>query len=87
VDQHTAANANDGNDLPDSSLSPRLRLDTVQRVRQELTRVYYQAKNGKRDVGDASKLGHMLALIARMIEGSTLEERLSEVERKLGIRL
>ncbi len=60
---------------------PRVQLDSLQRVRREMASLYAEAKHGRRDVGDSSKLVNMLALIARIIEGGELERRLVEVEK------
>jgi hypothetical protein len=70
----------------DKSLDPtprlsRVRLDSVERVRRELARIYVEAREGRRDVQDASRLANMLSLLARMIEGASFEERLAAVER------
>ena len=62
----------------------RARLDTLPRVRRELARIYAEARDGKRDVAAASKLGHMLAILGRLIEGAELEERIARVEAALG---
>jgi hypothetical protein len=61
---------------------PRLRLDSLARVRFELVRIYREARDGKRDVSDASKLAHMLALIGRILEGSDLEKRIAILEQQ-----
>lgn len=58
----------------------RLRLSTIDDVKSELARLYREAKAGKRDVQDASRLGNMLAIMARMIEGSDYEKRLAALE-------
>lgn len=57
------------------------RLESLSRVRREMAAIYAEAKAGRRDVGDASKLCNMLALIARLIEGGELEKRLVLVEK------
>ena len=60
----------------------RTRLDSMQRVRRELTRIYLDARDGERDVSDASKLGNLLALLGQsLIEGGDLERRLEALER------
>ena len=59
----------------------RPRLDNMQRVRRELTRIYLEARDGERDVSDASKLGNMLSLLGRLIEGGDLERRLEALEK------
>jgi uncharacterized Zn finger protein (UPF0148 family) len=58
----------------------RLRLDTLDRVRRELVKIYRQGREGERDVSDASKLAHILTMIARILEGSDLEKRIAALE-------
>jgi hypothetical protein len=58
----------------------RLRLDSLARVRFELTRIYRQARDGERDVSDASKLAHILVAIGRILEGGDLEKRIEALE-------
>ena len=59
----------------------RLRLDTLDRVRRELAKLYKAAAYDRtRDVGDASKLAHILTMIARILEASDLEKRLAALE-------
>lgn len=61
----------------------RPRLDSLGKVRRELAVIYFEGKHGKRDVLDASRLGNLLAVIARVLEGSELERRLEALERKV----
>jgi hypothetical protein len=61
---------------------PRLPLDTMLRVRRELARVYREARAGKLDVADASKLANILQIMGRMIESSDFEARLAALEAK-----
>jgi hypothetical protein len=60
---------------------PRTRLDTVNRVRQELARLYVEGKHGWRDPQDVTRLASVLSIIARLIEGSSLEQRLEAMEK------
>ncbi|MFM0095730.1 hypothetical protein PQQ87_08960 [Paraburkholderia nemoris] len=60
----------------------RAKLDSAQEVRFELAKLYRQARNGKIDVGDASKLAHMLQVLSRVIETSDIERRLEELEAR-----
>ena len=62
---------------------PRLRcpLRTIDDVRAELARLYRDAKAGRRDVSDASRLANMLFILGRMIEGAEFEARLEKLER------
>jgi hypothetical protein len=80
VKANDAADEN-GEGIPSAGRS-RLRLDTLDRVRRELVKVYRDARDGKRDVSDASKLGHLLVAIGRLIEGSDLERRLEALEQR-----
>jgi hypothetical protein len=52
-------------------------------IRREAARLYRDARTGKFDPGDASKLGSILALMARLVEGSTLEARITALEKHL----
>jgi hypothetical protein len=62
----------------------RARLDTMARVRRELARVYREARAGRLDVADASKLANILQIMGRMIETSEVEARLDALERRQG---
>ncbi len=62
----------------------RIKLDSMQRVRLEMTAVYREARDGKRPVGDAARLVFMLTQIGRMIEGADLERRIEQLERTAG---
>lgn len=61
---------------------PRLRLPlaTMEDVRRELARLYREGKSGRREVADVSKLANVLQILARVIEGSTLEARIEALE-------
>jgi hypothetical protein len=59
------------------------RLHTLTSVRQEMARLYREARRGKETVADAGRLAYILSLISRIIEGSDLERRLEALERKL----
>lgn len=67
----------------------RARLHDLTSVRQEAARLYRQARaNAGDDLSvDASyKLGALLQIIAKLIEGADLEARLAEVERRTADR-
>jgi hypothetical protein len=53
----------------------------VSAVRRELARLYKEARRGEISAADASRLGSLLALIGRLIEGSDLENRVRALER------
>ena len=56
------------------------RLDTARDVRKEAARLYRACRRGDVDPADGSKMASILALIARSIESSELEERLNRLE-------
>jgi hypothetical protein len=60
----------------------RLRLDSLDRVRRELVKIYRQGRDGERDVADASKLANILTMSARILEGSDLEKRIAMLEQQ-----
>ena len=74
----TRANAGAAPDPTPSRL--RLPLASVDDVRRELARLYREAKSGRRDVQDASRLAHILGTLGRMIEGADLERRIAALE-------
>lgn len=60
----------------------RARLDTVSDARREVAKLYRMAREGEIEISDASKLANILALLARMVEGSDLEARLEALEAR-----
>lgn len=56
------------------------RLDTARDVRKEAAKLYRACRRGDVDPADGSKMASILALIARSIESSELEERLNRLE-------
>lgn len=62
--------------------TPQLKLATIEDCRREMARVYRDARTGKTETGDASRLVYMLTSIAKMIEVGQLEERLNALEGK-----
>ena len=55
------------------------------RVRRELARLYGEARHGQLDALEASRLGNLLAIIGRLIEGSDLEQRIAELEAERAV--
>jgi hypothetical protein len=47
-----------------------------------VARVYLAARDGERDVADASRLANMLSIIARTLEGAELERRIGALENR-----
>jgi len=58
------------------------RLHDLKSVRQELGHLYRQAKLGDIDVQDASRLANILQILARIIQGTDIEERLAALESR-----
>ncbi len=56
------------------------RLHDLKSVKQELGHLYRQAKLGYIDVQDASRLANILQILARIIQGTDIEERLAALE-------
>lgn len=56
------------------------RLNTVTSVRQEMARVYREARRGDITAQDASKLVYALSLIAKTLERTDWEGRLQKLE-------
>lgn len=55
-------------------------LRTLEQVRLELSSVYRASRDGSIEISDASKLANILALVGRVIEGSTVESRIKALE-------
>lgn len=62
------------------------RLDTADRVRRELARVYKDARCRRIEAGDASKLASVLGLIVRIVETSDFERRIDALEARIADR-
>lgn len=50
-------------------------------VRQEMARVYREARRGEKNTQEAGRLVYILSQIARIIEGSDVEQRVSKLEQ------
>ena len=59
------------------------RLSTLTSVRQEMARVYREARHGKISAQEAARFAFILSAIGKIIEGADLEKRIAEVERRL----
>ncbi len=60
----------------------RYQLDTMDRCRRELAKLYGEARRRELDAAEASKLGNIVVQIARLIEGGELERRIEELEKR-----
>jgi len=59
------------------------KLDSLQRVRLEMTKLYREARRGTLETQEATRLCFILVNIAKLIETSDLEERFEKVEQDL----
>jgi hypothetical protein len=76
----------DSEEISNGGPLPRIKLDTLQRVRREMSVLYREGKLGRRNTQDVSRLANVLFMISRIIEGGELEKRLAELERALAAR-
>ena len=58
-------------------------LDSLGQVRAEAARLYRRGVRGELPAQDASRLSNVLALVAKLVEGSDFDQRLAEVEKRL----
>lgn len=65
---------------------PRLRLTTVREVRRELAKLYTEARTGKIETSDATRLAYLLTSLANMIRDSEMEERIEALEAEIKAR-
>ena len=49
-------------------------LNTLGRVREELGKIYRDARVGDLDIGEASKLAHILQILSRLLEADEQDE-------------
>ena len=59
----------------------RIKLTSANDVRKELGRLYREARAGRVETQDASRLANMLSIMGRLIEGSDLESRVEAMEK------
>lgn len=70
--------------LPPPRQKGSIALTKMHHIRTELANIYREARSGKIDLGDATKLTYILREIGRVIEGSDLEERIAALEEAQG---
>lgn len=69
-------------DPPPSPRRRRIRLDSIDRIRHELGKIYREARDGDRDSQEFSRLANGLSILGRLVEGSELERRVEALEAK-----
>ena len=57
-------------------------LNSIPRIRDELARVYRDARTGRIPTGEATRLAYILNVMARLIETGELEARIEKLERE-----
>ena len=60
---------------------PRTALTKLEHVRDELARVYRNARTGKIETSEGTRLTYMLVALSKIIESSELEERVRALEK------
>lgn len=63
---------------PDNS--PRINLGTAEHIRQEMARVYRDARSGKIETSEAGKLAYILTAVLKAHESGVIEKRLGDLE-------
>lgn len=66
--------------------TPRINLANPEYIRQEMARVYREARGKLIDANEASKLIYMLSQIAKAYELSVIEQRIADLEAATPIR-
>lgn len=70
--------------IPPPGKKGSIALTKMAHVRTELSAVYREARTGKLDVAAATKLCFMLQVLAKIIEGGELEQRIEALEAAQG---
>jgi hypothetical protein len=68
--------------LPPKVTRYRCKLDTLQDVKKEMAKLYRESRSGVVEIVDGTKLVWMLQAVAKVIEGSDLEQRIEALEGK-----
>ena len=61
-------------------------LNTLGRVREELGQIYRDARQGKIQTQDLTRLAYTLSLLSKVIETETYETRMAAIEHALAVR-
>ena len=60
----------------------KIKLNTLEDVRREMTRVYREARAGIIDTSEAGRMTYILVGIGKLIEATDIDKRLTHMERK-----
>ncbi|MFZ1569163.1 MAG: hypothetical protein WAT29_10120 [Thiolinea sp.] len=66
--------------IPASRSTPKINLQNAAAIRRELAAVYRDARAGKIETQDATRLGYLLNLLGQALEREVLENRLEALE-------
>lgn len=77
---HAQSSTDGWGQTPPPAKRVRVKLKTVQDVELELAKLYRLARSKQMDVSEASKLANILVMVARLMETSSLEQRLEALE-------
>ena len=64
-------------------MAGRKRLKSIEDVRRYLANLINRTEAGKIDAGLSGKLGYLVSILVRVLEGSDLEKRIEKLEKKL----
>lgn len=67
---------------PTPRRTARAKLKTVGNVAEELAKIYRAVAGGKLDSQEGCRRTYILAMLAKMIEGSELERRIESLEQR-----
>ena len=62
----------------------RAKLSSATDVSRELAKLHREARSGRIDVADASRLANMLSILSRILSETELERRVEALEQKEG---
>lgn len=65
---------------PEKGQRYRVKLDTAERVRAEMAKIYREARSGKLDTSEMNKFIWALDRIGNMIKTTDLEKRIEQLE-------
>lgn len=66
----------------DKKTYAKAKLSNATEVGKELAKLYREARSGRIDVSDASRLANMLSILARILSDSELEARIEALENR-----
>ncbi|SKA72450.1 hypothetical protein SAMN02745130_01078 [Thiothrix eikelboomii] len=70
----------EGELIPANTPPPKINLQNAAAIRRELAAVYRDARAGKIETQDATRLGYLLNLLGQALEREVLENRLEALE-------